>query len=234
MKKRIAIALPCVALIAFASLALRAGNRNDFVFSPDGRTVWATHAPSHITMPPAQDAAAITIAGNLSRYPNATYFSVWGNTIAQGGANFPFQAWEAIAFTPQANATITQVEVSAGRQSSGVTGYELSIYNDAGGVPGTAIGTTHVSNIPIYGQCCDLAVVNDPAGLPVTAGTQYWVVVSTTPSDTDIYAWAFNSTDMRPQLSASWCKGTTTYCGNNSGKWVPYQYVQLGFAVLGH
>jgi hypothetical protein len=109
----------------------------------------------------------------------------------------------------------------------------VSLYNDAGGIPGTAIKSVHVTTLPTYGQCCHVATANITGGVPVTAGTQYWVVVSTTAQDTDIYAWAFNSTDMTARLGASWCLGSSTYCGSNSGVWVPISYVQLGFAVFG-
>lgn len=231
MSKKIAMVLACLVLLALASLTVGAASRQQFVFSQDGRTVWATNPSSRVTPSPLVDAGSKIIAGNLSRYPFATYFSIWGNTVAQGGANFPFQTWVAVAFTPKADAVLSKIAVSAGRQGGGTSGFEVSLYNDANGVPGTAIKTVHIAKLPQYGQCCDLAVAN-VSGTPVTAGTQYWVVVSTTENDPDIYAWAFNSTDMRAQLSASWCQGSQTYCGNNNGKWVAYQYVQLGFAVL--
>ena len=231
--KNSVLSISCLALLMFASLVMASG-KNNFVFSQDGRFVRATQPPSDMTPPPREDPALKVISGNFSTYPNATYFSVWGNTIAQGGQNFPFQAWEAIAFTPSANATVTRIETSAGRQGGGNAGYEMGLYDDAAGVPGKPIKSFHISKLPVYGQCCAVAIANDKAGIPVTAGTQYWVVVSTTAKDTDIYAWAFNSTDMRARLSAFWCKGTSTYCGNNSGKWVPYNYVQLGYNVLGH
>jgi hypothetical protein len=232
MKKSITLSLSCFVL--FASLNLAAADKNQFVFSPDGKYVRATQAPSHITPAPKEDAGLKIIAGNFSRYPDATYFSIWGNTVAQGGSNFPFQTWVAVAFTPAANATVTKLEVSAGRQGGGTAGFELGLYSDNNGVPGTLIKGVHVSNLPSYGECCAVAEANDPAGIPVTAGTQYWVVVSTTAEDTDIYAWAYNSTNMTAQLAASWCEGSSTYCGQDSGKWVPFQYVQLGFQVLGH
>ncbi|MGO9650091.1 MAG: choice-of-anchor R domain-containing protein [Terriglobales bacterium] len=232
MKKRIALSVS--SLVLFASLNLAALGQNQYVFSPDLKSVRATQAPTHITPAPKRDAALTTIAGNFSRYPEATYFSVWGNTIAQGGENFPFQVWEAIPFTPTADATVTKLQVSAGRQGGGTAGFELGLYNDAGGVPGTVIKSEHVTNLPAYGECCAVAEADDPAGIPVIAGTQYWVVVSTTAEDTDIYAWAFNSTNMTATLAAEWCQGSSTYCGENSGKWSPYQYVQLGFNVLGH
>jgi len=231
MKNKAALVVSCFAL--YVSLSLTAFGQNQYVFSTDLKTVRATHAPTHITPPPQEDASLTIIAGNFSRYPDATYFSVFGNTIAQGGSNFPFQVWEAMPFIPTANATVTKLEVSAGRQGSGTAGFELSLYNDASGVPGTPIATAHVSNLPVYGECCAVAELSDPTGIPVTAGTQYWVVVSTTSADTDIYAWAFNSTNMTATLAAEWCQGSSTYC-ENSGKWTAYQYVELGFNVLGN
>jgi hypothetical protein len=234
VKKRIMLSVSCLALFLLASLALMASGRNEFVFSQDGRFVRATQAPSHITPAPQEDAKLKVIAGNFSTYPNATYFSIWGETVDQGVNGYPFQTWAAVAFTPTVNATVTKIETSAGRQGGGTAGFELGLWSDANGVPGKPIKSFHVSKLPSYGQCCAVSTANDKAGIPVTAGTQYWVVVSTTSKDIDIYAWAFNSTDMRSHLSAYWCKGSPTYCGTNSGKWVPEQYVQYGFNVLGN
>jgi len=225
--------LSVICLAVFANLASASPLDDQFVFSQDLRQVQAKHPSKHITRI-KEDKKLTKIAGNFSLYPNATYFSIWGNTIAQGGSNFPFQTWVAVAFTPAQDATVTRLETSAGRQGGGTAGYELGLYSDDNGVPGTLIKGGHVSNLPNYGDCCAVASLNDPTGVAVTAGTQYWVVVSTTAQDTDIYAWAFNSTDMTPQLSAEWCQGSSTYCGQNSGKWVAYDYVQLGFQVLGH
>ena len=232
MKKSLMLSATC--LVLFAQLAFAAPADNQVVFSPDLKHVMATKTSSHPTPTAEEDAGLSIIAGNFSRYPLATYFSVWGNTIAQGGSNFPFQVWEAMPFTPTANATVTKIEVSAGRQGGGTAGFELGLYSDANGVPGNLIQGTHISNLPQYGECCAVAVANDPAGIPVTAGTQYWVAVTTNSNDIDIYAWAFNSTDMTASLAAEWCQGSSTYCGSNSGKWTAYDYVQLGFQVLGH
>jgi hypothetical protein len=219
-------------LFMFANMALVASGQNQVVFSPDLKTVKAAKVPAGITLP-REDAKLKVIAGNFSTYKFATYFSAFGQTIAQGGSNFPFQTWGAVGFTPTANATVTKIEASASRSGSGSAGFELGLWTDKNGVPGKRIKSFHVSKLSNYGECCAVAVANDPAGIPVTAGTQYWIVVSTTAKDTDIYAWAFNSTDMRPHPTAYWCKGSSTYCGANSGKWIPSQYVQFGFNVLG-
>lgn len=231
MKKILMLSVTCLLLLT--QLALAAPADKQAVFTTDLKHVMAAEVPPPMR-PSPDDAGLAVIAGNFSRYPLATYFSVFGNTIAQGPPNFPFQVWEAMPFTPTANATITKIEVSAGRQGSGNSGFELDLYADNNGVPGNQIASAHVSNLPIYGQCCAVASVSDPAGLAVTAGTQYWVAVTTNANDPDIYAWAFNSTNMTATLAAEWCEGSSTYCGNNSGKWIPYQYVQLGFEVLGH
>jgi hypothetical protein len=233
VKKIIVRSISCLVLLAVASLALMASRKSEFQFSQDLRTVSASKVPSYITPAPGEDANLTTIAGNFSRYPNATYFSIWGETIDQGVNGYPFQTWAGVAFTPTADATVTRIETSAGRQGGGSAGFELGLWNDVNGVPGKPIKSFHVAKLPAYGQCCSVSVVNDKAGIPVKGGTQYWIVVSTTPKDVDIYAWAYNSTDMRAKSVAYWCKGSSTYCGNNSGKWILNQYVQYGFKVLG-
>lgn len=237
MGKIITLSVSCVALITCAVLTLRAaGGGNKFEFSADGRFVRAT-SPSTTKVPgPVEDAKLTTIFSNFSTYPEATYFSIWGNTIAQGGANFPFQTWVADAFTPTANANVTEIQVSAGRQGGGNAGFEIGLYADAGGIPGAVLKSVHLagSKLPSYGECCGVATAKfSGGGIPVTAGTQYWVAVTTTAADTNIYAWAFNSTNMSPQLIAGWCSGAETYCGSNDGVWVSSEYVQHGFAVFG-
>jgi hypothetical protein len=234
VKHKITLLVSCLLVVLLASLVLRASNEGKFVFSPDLRTVRATNASSEIMLAPAVDPGLTTIAGNLSQYQYATYFSVFGNTIDQGVGGYPFLIWQGEAFTPAANATVTELQVAVGDLSGGTSGIEVGLYNDANGVPGRKIKSFHIAPLQHYGECCALATATDKAGIAVTAGTQYWLVVSTTNKDVDIYGWNFNSTDMRPHLAAYYCKGSPTYCGNNSGKWVPYQYVQNGFAVLGN
>jgi hypothetical protein len=232
VNKKIAPSLS-ISLILLVYITQLGFSQNKFTFSRDLRTVRAENPPSHITPAPAIDPSVNVIAGNFSTYPNALYFSIWGNTIDQGVDGYPFQIWQAEAFTPAADAVVTEIDTSLGRQSSGTAGIELGLYADANGVPGKKIKSFHVSQLPTYGECCGISSAVDNAGIAVTAGVQYWVVVSTTAKDVDIYAWAFNSTDMTNHLGAERCTGSSTYCGNNSGKWVAFQYVQNGFQVLG-
>ena len=215
-----------------ATAAFAADKKITYEFSPDGRTVRVTNPPAAVP-DTSNDTSLRRIAGNFSTYPLARYFSIWGNTIAQGGSNFPFQAWMGIAFTPASDASVTKIQVSAGHQGSGTTGFEVGLWDDDNGVPGKPLKSIHVKQLPNYGECCKVATAMIPNGVSVKGGTRYWVVVSTTANDTDIYAWAYNSTDMSAQKAAFWCKGDSTFCGTNSGVWQPFDYVQNGFAVWG-
>jgi len=233
VKKKIAISLSCLVVVLVASMALVASGTNKFTFSPDLRTVRANNLPARVTPAPQDQEVLTPIASNLSAYPTGTYFSVFGNTIDQGVNGFPFQIWQGNAFTPTANATVTELQAGVGDLNAGYGSIELSLYADNNGVPGSVIKSFRVENVQPYGDCCGLATAHDRGGIPVTAGTQYWFVVSTTPRDVDIYGWNFNTMSMTPQLAAEFCNGSQTYCGSNNGIWVPYQYVANAYAVLG-
>jgi hypothetical protein len=235
MKKKIVLSIVCLVLVAVGTFALVGSNKSDFVISPDGRFVTATHPPVHITPTPAEDANLKVIFSNLSTYRKATYFSLLGYTIAQNTANFPFQSWFAIAFTPTANATVTKLEVAAGKFSGTTgTGFEIGLYDDNAGLPGKVIKRFHVAHPITMGQCCLVQAVTDSAGIPVTAGTQYWVALTTTAKDLDLYTWDFNTTNMDSNPAAEWCGNNTTICGANNDKWRFGALVQTAMAVLGH
>jgi len=222
MKKPVVLTAICITLlllVGFAALAVT--SKADYVFSKDGRTVTATRGPQAVT-PAVRDTKLKTIAGNLSIYPYGVFFCCFGNTIAAGPPNFPFQYWVAIPFTPTADANVTRMEVSVGTFGGADSGpFQIQLLADNNNSPGSPIKTFDVKTEPQYGACCTLDVGNDKAGIPVKEGTQYWIAVTTSSKQTAFAGgWAFNSTDMRSYEIAGWCEGSSTYCGNNSGKWV--------------
>jgi hypothetical protein len=104
-------------------------------------------------------------------------------------------------------------------------------------VPGKVLKSFHLTAPIVFGTCCVLDVFNDKAGIPVTAGKQYWLAATTTAKDVNFLgAWAQTSTDMRSHPIASWCKSTGTQCGSNNGKWVVGSSADPmpAYAVLGH
>jgi hypothetical protein len=223
-----------LALVGVAALAV--GPKSGYVFSDDGRTLTATKRP-HFVTPAFRDPSLKTIAGNLSDYPFATFFCCLGDTVAQGGSSFPFQTWTAVPFTPTADATVTRIEAAMGIYYGTKGAFEFSIREDDAGVPGKVMKSFHVTAPIVFGTCCVLDTFNDKAGIPVTAGKQYWLAATTTSKDTNfIGAWAQTSTDMRSYPIASWCKSSGTQCGSNNGKWVVGSSADPmpAYAVFGH
>jgi hypothetical protein len=234
------IAISCLLLLVCATMLLASAKKSNYTFSPDFKKVIATQGATHV-IPNVQvkSSKKTTISGDLSTYPYGTYFCCFGYTVAGGGGGFPFQAWEAVAFTPASDATVTEIEAAVGSFETSNPGFSLSLYTDENGVPGTSLKTFHIASAPVYGDCCTVDTAKDATGIAVTAGTQYWIVASTDNKEADFEGgWAMNDTDERQEqyTVASWCKGSSTYCGSNSGKWIagvngdPVQ----AYAVLGN
>jgi len=220
VKKKLGCFLLCLTLVMLASMTAVAADDTGITLTRDGRLAIATKAPSTIT--PAQVNPPATISGNLSDFPFGTFFCCFGNTIAGINSALGFEVWVAIPFTPAANMKVHKVEASVGYLSNTDTNFLLGVYNDASGVPGTPIKNFKAVAANQYGACCTLVTASSGAGIPVTKGTQYWLVVSTNDKKHGAFfaGWAFNSTDMRSHPIASWCKSTGSQCGSNNGKWV--------------
>ena len=127
MKKTLALSASFVALLAMASLSLKAAGKHNYDFSANGRVVRAVNPPAEVTPAPIVDSKYTVIASNLSAYPLGTFFSIFGNTVAQGGANYPCQTWVANAFTYAANAKVVAVQGVIGRLGSGSAGCEIGL-----------------------------------------------------------------------------------------------------------
>lgn len=219
------VVLVMAALLLAGVVVLAAAGRNQGIsVSKDGRYVTAAHASSQVT--PAQLPALVTIAGNLSRYPYGVFFCCYGYTLS-GPNSFLGQNWVAIPFTPSANHTVQGIEAAVG-YVEGTNSITLSLNADSAGLPGAVLATADATNLENYGSCCQLAIIKDPAGIPVTAGTQYWVVASTDSTNADVFdAWAFNSTDMREIYAYAYQNA------NTGGTWATSSGLLPGYAVVG-
>jgi hypothetical protein len=231
----------CFAILAFAGAAMAADD--GVTLSKDGRQTISTRPPGH-SQPYVEDNTGLTtIINNLgTAYPDGVYWCCTGSTIF-GPANTlespPVTFWSAVAFTPKTSLSVTKISVAVGFVNYGekYTDILVTLANDNNGVPGTAIKTWKVSSLPTFGDCCTVDTAQDSTGLPVTAGTQYWVSV-TTEKKSDIWA-AWNLNDTK-QLStnavkeASYCHSTGTTCGSDNGKWVAFDgYPGLAIGVWG-
>ncbi|HKN16624.1 MAG TPA: choice-of-anchor R domain-containing protein [Candidatus Sulfotelmatobacter sp.] len=131
-----------------------------------------------IEVPPQGDAVALKkIYSNLG--PKADPYWVNAHSWLVAGPNAATSAaFAGMPFTPKSNFLLSQVQVAV-FYTSGDNQVDLSIYTDAGGIPGTLLaGPVTVTNLAVAGTCCTLTVANFTP-VAVTAGTQYWVVADT-------------------------------------------------------
>ena len=142
-----------------------------------------TTEKSAVRVSPQENAAALKkIYSNLGTKTDPYWVSAYSWELL--GANTTSGPhFMALPFTPKSNSTVEQVQVAV-FYKSGDNQVNLSIYADAGGLPGTLLaGPVTVTNLAAAGTCCGLTVASFTA-LAVTAGTQYWVVADTPLSGT--------------------------------------------------
>jgi hypothetical protein len=221
---RIAVVLSVLTLVGVVALA--SAGHHGIVTSQDGRRAIATQGSHQLTPFHEPNTTLTEIAGNLSRYPYGVYFCCYGFTISGPQSFLGTAYWIAIPFTPTANYTVNQLRASVAWGEDGTEGVTLSLNADSSGLPGSVLFGRNLTTLGDFGDCCTLAVASDATGVPITAGTQYWVVASTSASTATTFdAWAFNSTDMRDY----------TYAGYNStsGTWSTGEDILPGYEVLG-
>lgn len=167
----------------------------------------------------------VTIYSNLaSKYPKGDYWCCAGYNV-MGPNSGAGEQWIAAAFTPDANHTVTKIQVGAG-WSDGTNGIVVSLNKDNNGAPGKALKTWNVSDLPFFGTCCTVLEVSSRMGIPVGAGQQYWVMLSTSDSETDtVDAWNESDADQVDQA---------TIASYSDNQWHVFQTAPgVAFAVKG-
>ena len=138
----------------------------------------ATHVVHSPNVTPLENSAAPlkNIFTNLGPTPTNAYDDTNGLFVA-GPSSLVGSQWVAVPFIPKANSTVTQLQVAVGYYFYGTKGIIVGLYSDAAGTVGTALATAMATNIPDFMTCCKLVTVNlTPTA--VTAGTQYWIGVT--------------------------------------------------------
>ncbi len=165
----------------------------------------------------------ITIYSNLGTGTNVYNGAAGTGVLGKNVPNQPYPEWLANGFTPTANHTVTEIQV-------GVTWVEggnsviLSLNEDNGGKPGKTLYITQFTNLPTFGTCCTLQTATLTTGVPVTQGTQYWVVLRTSPTNQGTWnVWNNNFKDVQGPFSNSLGNGWFQQSTQEEG----------AFAVLG-
>ena len=212
----IKILLPALAVLAgFGTGAACAAQPGDVSLNADKTVVTVNHAARAYTPLLANPGKKPVIFDNLgTHYPKGVYIADTGYTIG-GPQGLIGQVWFATAFTPAANASVTEIDVAVGYIAGNTDEVLVKLYADNGGVPGAEIWS-HKTSMPVAGDCCAVAKIHDRAGIPVKAGTQYWLGVVSSPHASDIFAaWSFNDTDQvdpnptAENLGGGWIAGSS-------------------------
>lgn len=140
------------------------------------------------------EAGLVTIYSNLGPRKNA--YNGQGGWIAAGPQD-PYtnqQQDVAIPFTPASDSTVTAIQLPVQYYSYGTNNATIELAADASGVPGAVLASRDLQNLPTFGVgCCKLGLWKLTTGVPVTAGTQYWIVAtSDSRSSTSAYVWDYN------------------------------------------
>jgi hypothetical protein len=138
-----------------------------------------TTEKSAIHVPPQETPAGLKkIYSNLGKSKTYLYVDTGGWAEAGPNSSAGFTQFVGMPFTPKSSSHVSQVGVAV-EYISGANQVNLSIYGDAGGIPGTLLaGPVTVTNLPSFGTCCALAAADFPS-VPVTGAAQYWIVADT-------------------------------------------------------
>jgi len=187
--------LACAAAMAVSGAAF-AATKVEMTTSADHTRVMTHGGTPRYTPPLAHKAGIPVIYSNFATlYPKGLYNASNGASIS--GPNTIFgQIWIATAFTPAASATVREVDIAARFINGSKNRFLVGIYADASGIPGTLLWSRKTAFPTNFGDCCAVVTLPDKDAFKVTAGTQYWLAVTTQPAASDAMAtWNLNVLD---------------------------------------
>ncbi|MBZ5720852.1 MAG: hypothetical protein LAO03_10780 [Acidobacteriia bacterium] len=201
------------AMLVLAGLAAPAQDRNDGIAVLNGgRTTILLKAPSPVITPATPHAAGlVTIYSNLG-VGGSTYNPIAGSgVLGRNVPGMPYPEWLASGFTPDADHTVTEIQVGV-TYVQGPNTVILSLNEDAAGLPGKPLHSWIFSNLPTFGTCCTLQTAKVTGGIPITKGTHYWIVLRTTNNNQGTWdVWNDNFFErQRPfsnNLGSGWLQG---------------------------
>jgi hypothetical protein len=198
-------------LAAMAGVALSGGiafAHPGIILSRGGQVTSVTRGSGYYVAPPEHDAGTKVIFSNVAtKYHLGLYFCCSGATVSGPTSALGFQSWPAMQFTPSVDISVTEIDAAV-EWIEGTDEVDIDLYANAGGVPGTLLKSFKATNLESNAGCCGFAVGKDSQGIPLTAGTPYWVAVTSDADGTDTFAnWMFNTSDQLDSLPSAVNKG---------------------------
>jgi hypothetical protein len=180
-----AVLLSAASLFGAAATALAAPPVSIYG-NADHSILYAHPTVSRFTPPLAHRPVAPVIFQNFAtQYPKGLYYA--GAGFALTGPQTPFgQIWLATAFTPTTSAAVHEVDVPLGITFGTHNLAQVHIYADAGGMPGTDLWNHKVVLEQTLGECCNIIAIHLKTPLQLSAGTQYWLGVTTLQNQPDV------------------------------------------------
>jgi hypothetical protein len=174
----------------FLILALMLSNSMLFAQARHSGRTSTTKEKSAIHTPSQDEPQALKrIYSNLGKSKTDRFLDTNGWTIAGPNAGLGVTQYIGMPFTPKANSHVSQAQLAV-EWVTGDNQVNVSLYDDAGGVPGTLLaGPITVTNLGVFGTCCQLAVANFPP-TAVTSGSQYWIVADEPSTGSGSNTWA--------------------------------------------
>ena len=172
MLKTVLLSTAALALIASAAdarpqVTLSKDNKFVSVLPHNGQSAPAGHVPGSY------------VASTIDKSKVGSYFCCYGNTISGPSSFFGAAYGVAEQFIPSASATISQLVAGVG-YVSGDHSVTLTLYADNGSnSPGKKLASGTGTTNTQFGFCCGLVKAKIKSQ-NLTAGTPYWVAITTT------------------------------------------------------
>jgi hypothetical protein len=187
-------------------------------------------AGNHDISPQVQPSLAIIYSNLNALNGKDRYDCAHADYVMGPESKLEEEQWLAMPFTPAANRHVKKIKLPIQWDSVGPNDVTIKIYSGVM-VPTTLVpgSTRTLHGLPTFtgSACWPLPTVNYPgAGIPLTAGTQYWVVAKTNPASTtteDVWCYIWN--DAREPFA---------YDNGNGWIFDNYRDNAYAFAVLGY
>jgi hypothetical protein len=179
MSKIVTLAFAGTVAATLAGLGIAAASPSVGIVLDNGKPIDFVHgnaAPATPAVaPPGERRAIYENFANL--YPLGEYNASTGAALS-GPNTLHGQIWLAASFTPARTTTLKEVEVAAEFINGTRNVVAVALYADASGVPGTELWSRKTA-LPTFPSCCAVVALTDRTGVPVTAGTRYWLGITT-------------------------------------------------------
>ena len=144
-------------------------------------------------------------------WPIGTYWP-WeyaNQVLAVSGSGSPIGVHRiATQFTVAKSAPVAKVLVALSYVSGTDNAANISVYDDAGGVPGKPIQTQRVTSLPAAGACCSYETVALQPEVKLLAGTPYWIVATADDNSDTVATWNLDTGDQVDQVTAAFDSGS--------------------------